>query len=98
MWFNMVTDFKLRKIGFFLGIAYIALTGGGGCNVFSNFPSTNTDQSIIDTATNEIDQSQWTAAIATLQTLSPGTLASESVQVLLATAYAGRGGLNFLAL
>lgn len=98
MWFNMVSDFKLRNLGFWLGVTYLAFTGGGGCNAFTDFPSANTDQAIIDTATNEIDQSQWTAAIATLQTLSPGTLASRSVQVLLATAFAGRGGLNLLSL
>ncbi len=98
MSFNMVTDFKFRNFGLYLGVFYLALTGGGGCNLFTDFPSTNTDQAIIDTATNEIDQSQWTAAIATLQTLSPATLATESVQLLLATAYAGRGGLNLLSL
>ena len=98
MSFNMVTDFKLRNLGFWLGVVYLAFTGGGGCNAFTDFPSTNTDQAIIDTATNEIDQSQWTAAIATLQTVSPGALASPTVQVLLATAYAGRGGLNLLSL
>jgi hypothetical protein len=98
MSFNMVTDFKLRTLGFYLGVTYLALTGGGGCNVFTDFPSTNTDQAIIDTATNEIDQSQWTEAIATLQTVSPATLATPAVQVLLATAYAGRGGLNLLNL
>jgi len=98
MSFSMDLGFEMRKLGFYLGVAYLALTGGGGCNAFTDFPSANTDQAIIDTATNEIDQSQWTAAITTLNTLSPATLASRSVQVLMATAFAGRGGLNLLSL
>lgn len=93
---NMASGF--RSALFCLGVAYIALTGGGGCNMFTDFTSSNTDQAIIDNAINEIDQQQWTAAINILQTLSPGALASRSVQDLLASAYAGRGGLNLLNL
>ncbi|CAM6001622.1 unnamed protein product [Sphagnum balticum] len=71
----------------------------GGCgNIFTSVSPQNTDAALFDTATNQVDGSQWTLAIATLNEMSAAALATTEAQDLLAAAYAGRGGLNLLNL
>jgi hypothetical protein len=87
-----------RNTTFWLGITYLALTGGGGCNILTSVSNQTSDEALINNAENEMNQYQWTAAITTLQSLTPTSLASRPVQNLLASAYAGRGGLDVLSL
>jgi len=81
-----------------LGVFYIAVSGGGGCNVFTDMSNKTSDQAIIDDANNLIDHSLFNDAILKLKTLSPAGQTLRNVQDLYASAYAGRGRLDLLNL
>lgn len=83
---------------YWICIVFLAVTGGGGCNVFNDISNKNSDAAKIDDVINLIDKGLWNDAVLKLQTLSPSGQAQRSVQVLFATAYAGRGGLDVLNL
>jgi hypothetical protein len=100
MSFNTVLDSKkriLKRIGFVFCVSFLTLTGEG-CNLFGDFGSNTSDEAIIFHATQQLDASQWTGAIETLETLSAAGQASTQAIELFASAFAGRGGLNLITL
>jgi hypothetical protein len=89
---------NLKLAGYIFGIFYLSLTGGGGCNLFGDFGNNNSDDAIIFHATQQLDASNWSGAISTLGTVSTGGQTQSNYKELLASAYAGRGGLNLISL
>lgn len=69
---------------------------GCGQNVFREFSDRNSDPAKLFEARRLLNAQNWSAAIDTLGTLSSGALAARDVQLTLASAYAGRCGLNFI--
>lgn len=102
---------RLRKIGIpfwpfsispMLSALLLALTCANlNCtkaNVLSEFAKKDTNEALLKAAKIHIDHSEWTEAIAEFSSMSADYLASREVTVVLASAYAGRCGLNLLAL
>jgi len=67
-------------------------------NLFSDLSVKDSDNAKLFQAKLELDRSQWTEAITTIGTLSPTLQATADVQTLLASAYAGRCGIDMLNL
>ncbi len=76
----------------------IALTNVGGCNLYSEIAIKNSDAVISIDIQKLVDASLWYDAIQKWQTLSVAGQATRTNIVLLASAYAGRGGLSMLSL
>jgi hypothetical protein len=87
-----------RKILFWICILFVAFSGGGGCNLYSDMSDKSSDQVIADDARNLMDHGLWNDAILKLALLSAAGQQVRSNKVLLATAYAGRGGLNIVTM
>ncbi|MBK9294609.1 MAG: hypothetical protein IPM57_09210 [Oligoflexia bacterium] len=87
-----------RHIVFLFLVICIGLTNGGGCNMFGDLSNKNSDEAIIEDVKKFIDRQMWTDAINKWQLLSPGGQALRANKVILASAYAGWGGLNTVTL
>ena len=87
-----------RTIGFLSLILVIALVNGGGCNLFSEMSGKGSDEAIIDDVNNLMDKGLWNDAVLKWQLLTPDTKSTRAAKLLLASAYAGRGGLNLINL
>lgn len=88
------------KRSFLVGISliFVALANIGGCNAFNDLYDKNTDEAIAVDVAKLIDAHLWNDAVLKWQTLTTAAQARRSNQVLLATALAGRGGLDLLSL
>jgi hypothetical protein len=71
-----------------------------GCdsNLFSEMADTETDEAILFDANRLMGEGDWTGAIDLINTLSADSLAVPEVKAVLASAYAGRCGLNLIEL
>ncbi|MCC6278051.1 MAG: hypothetical protein IT289_09070 [Oligoflexia bacterium] len=78
-------------------IVCLALSNMGGCNLFTEMSDKTSDEVISDDVVNLIDRGLWNDAILKWNTLSPAAQAKRENKVLLASAYAGRGRLDTLA-
>jgi hypothetical protein len=67
-------------------------------NAFIESAKRDTDAALLFEAKKQMNSSQWTAAIATLLRMSSAGQADRSAKVTLASAYAGRCGLNLIRL
>jgi hypothetical protein len=67
-------------------------------NVFTELAVKDTDRAKLFAANQYVDESNWTQAIATIGTMTAEMQASRDVQVLLASAYAGRCGVDSLSI
>lgn len=76
----------------------IALTNVGGCNAFNDLYDKNTDEAIVEDINKLIDARLWSDAVDKWYTLSATAQTSRTNLVLLANAYAGRGGLDTISL
>ena len=89
----------MKRILAGIGVSFIALTGGSGCNnLFTDMSNKTSDQAIMDNATNLINAQLYTDAIAELGLMSTAGQASAQGKILFATANAGAGGLNLINL
>jgi len=69
-----------------------------GQNAFLESAKRDTDAALLFEAKKQMNGAQWTAAIETLLRLSPTGRADRSAKTALASAYAGRCGLNLIRL
>ena len=69
-----------------------------GKNVLEQFADKGTDDAIYYSAQQEMNARNYSAAITTLGTLSAAYLSQRTIQFTLASAYAGRCGLDFIPL
>ena len=70
-----------------------------GCgNVFTDISDQHSDSAILYAANMSLSSGQWTQAITQIGTLTAATKNLRSTQVLLSSAYAGRCGLDIIAL
>lgn len=69
-----------------------------GQNAFLESAKRDTDAALLFEAKKQMNGSQWTAAIDTLLRMSPTGRAERSAKTALASAYAGRCGLNLIRL
>jgi hypothetical protein len=76
----------------------VAMANVGGCNLYTEMSRKDSDEAIVIEVKKLIDASLWTDAIAKWNTLSTAGQAVRANKVLLASAYAGAGGLNMLRL
>lgn len=79
-------------------LLFIGAATGGGCNLFGDMSEKNSDASIIEDVKKHIDRQQWSDAVAKWQLLSTSGKALRTNKVILASAYAGWGGLNTVSL
>src|SRR5580698_7526723 len=87
-----------KRIYVFIIVLLVAFVNGGGCNVYNDISNKNSDAAILDDIQNLIDKRLWTDAILKFALLSPAAGQQASTVVLLASAYAGRGGLDLVSL
>ena len=80
-----------------LALLLVPWVASCGQNVFREFADRNSDAAKLFEANKQLNSQNWSSAITTLQSLSAPALASRSVQLTLASAYAGRCGLNFIS-
>lgn len=89
----------LRKISVVLLIVSASFTTScGDLNILSEFAKDDTDKALFQAAKIHINNSEWDDAIADFTSMSADYLASREVAVVYASAYAGRCGLDLLAL
>src|SRR5438309_2337922 len=88
----------MRKSWMIIAVLFIALSNGGGCNVFNEVAIKNTDVAIIDDVNNLVDAGLWNDAILKWGTLSADAKSKRANILLIATCYAGRGGLDLINL
>jgi hypothetical protein len=90
-----------RAIGA-LGAAFsfLLLFSLWGCsaNLFAEFANKSADDALLYDANMQMSQKQWTSAIADFQKMSSAALASGTVISAYSSAYAGRCGLDLIAL
>lgn len=67
-------------------------------NVLSAFAKKDTNEALLKSAKIHIDKSEWVEALAQFDDMSTDYLALRDVKVIKASAYAGKCGLNLLAL
>lgn len=88
----------MKNLSVIFVLLAIALTNIGGCNLYSDLSAGAkvSDDAIVDDVKNSIDKGLWTDAILKWDTLSDTRKADRDTKLLLAAAYAGRGGLDVL--
>ncbi len=79
-------------------IILIGLVNGGGCNVFTELSSKTSDEAIVDDVNNLMDKGFWTDAVNKWNLLTSTGKAKRANKLLLASALAGRGGLDIVTL
>jgi hypothetical protein len=79
-------------------VLFLSLMNIGGCNVFNDLSDKTSDAALSEDIQKYIDKSMWYDAYNKWQTLSPTGKTQRSNKVLLATIYAGWGGLDLIAL
>jgi hypothetical protein len=77
-------------------ILFISSLNSVGCNLFSEMSDKTSDEAVADDVVNLIDKHKWNDAILKWNTMSADGQAKRANKVLLASAYAGRGGLDIL--
>ena len=82
----------------FLVILSCALVNGGGCNFFTDVSVKNSDDAIIDDINNLVDKRLWYDAAQKLTLISAAGKQRRDVKLLSAGVYAGKGGLDIIAL
>src|SRR5947209_7787708 len=87
-----------KKASFALILLAIALSNVGGCNLFSEVSDKTSDNAVIDDVNNLIDRGLWNDAVLKWYTLSSAGQNRRDAKLVLATAYAGRGGLDLINL
>lgn len=82
----------------FLILLSIGLLSCNGTNILSEFGSKTSDEALYFGAKMDMDDSNWTDAIAKFEQMSSAYLDKRDVQFDYAAAYAGRCGLDLLTL
>jgi len=82
----------------FLFIAFLCVSSLSCANLFSELSEKDSDKAKLYDAKRFLDQSKWTEAITKIQSLSATYAARRDVKALLASAYAGRCGIDMLNL
>lgn len=88
----------MKKLLTLLQIFLLASVLLSCANAFLEMSDKTTDKAKLYDARLRLDKSDWSGAITVLTSLSSGYLEKREVKVLLASAYAGRCGLDFLEL
>lgn len=93
--FSYWQTFKLHflKLKLVFGVFSFALLSSCG-NIFSELGDTGSDQALLYQAKMDLSQSLWTTAINDIGRMSASAQSLRSTQGLLASAYAGRCGLD----
>jgi hypothetical protein len=82
-----------------LAVAGAAILGASGCgNLFLELADTSTDQALMYQAKKDLGTGLWTQAIADIGKMTAATQAARATQDLLASAYAGRCGLDAITI
>lgn len=81
-----------------LGMCLLLASTSSCTNLFEGSAKKDGDPAKLLEARKKMDHYQWTAAIEQILSLSAEYLAKREVKALLASAYAGRCGLDFLAI
>jgi hypothetical protein len=81
-----------------VGLALIAACVACNKNVLEKLSNKGTDDALYYAAQQQLNSRDFTGAISTISTLSASYRGQRSVQFLLASAYAGRCGLEFIPL
>jgi hypothetical protein len=90
---------RSRSFGRALGVTLVCVSSlSCGQNAFLESAKRDTDAALLFEAKKQMNGSQWTAAIDTLLRMSPTGRAERSAKTALASAYAGRCGLNLIRL
>lgn len=79
-------------------IALVLLLGIGCANFFSDMAPKDTDAIRLYEAKRLLDRSNWDGVLSKIAELSTAAQATREVQILRASAYAGRCGLEFISL
>ncbi|MDZ4677996.1 MAG: hypothetical protein SGI74_10885 [Oligoflexia bacterium] len=87
-----------KNISLMAIIMLVSLVSGGGCNMFGDLADKSSDEAILDDVENLIDAGLWNDAVLKWQLLSSTAKSKRENKLLLASAYAGRGGLDILRL
>ena len=88
-----------RIVSLFLLITSMCFTMScGDLNILSEFAKDDTDEALFQAAKIHINDGEYTDAIADFTSMSADFLAKREVAVVYASAYAGRCGLDLLAL
>ena len=90
-----------RRIAFGVLVAAIAAAAAlCGCtqNLFGEFADKTSDEALLYDAQTRMDARDWTGAIQSFQKMSSTGLATRSTAALYSSAYAGRCGLDVIAL
>ncbi|MEQ1875016.1 MAG: hypothetical protein ABL958_00125 [Bdellovibrionia bacterium] len=82
----------------FFSIAFLSLALLSCANLFSELSEKDSDKAKLYDAKRLLDQSQWSDAITKLNSLSSTYAVRRDVRALLASAYAGRCGIDMLNL
>lgn len=87
---------SLRMGALFLLVSGAPLLVSCNRNMFSELALRETDSALLFEAKKRMDSSKWTEAIDTIAKMSAGAQARREAKVTLASAYAGRCGLNLV--
>lgn len=81
-----------------LAVVLLSLISGCSQNAFIESAKKDTDAALIFEARKKMDAADWSEAIALINRMSADGLANRSTKVTLASAYAGKCGLNLIRL